>query len=87
MKPEALLKMILEYYSQPGDLILDAFLGSGTTAAVAHKMKRCYVGIENGKQMFTHCIPRLQKVIEGEQSGISKDVGWNGGGGFKFYMF
>jgi adenine-specific DNA-methyltransferase len=68
----------------PGDLVLDSFLGSGTTAAVAQKMGRRWIGIEIGEHAVTHCIPRLQKVIEGEQGGISKAVGWRGGGGFRF---
>ena len=71
--------------TQPGDLVLDSFLGSGTTAAVAHKMGRRYIGIEMGEHAKTHCIPRLQKVIDGEQGGISKSVNWQGGGGFDFY--
>lgn len=71
--------------TSPGDLVLDSFLGSGTTAAVAHKMGRRYIGIEMGEHAKTHCIPRLQKVIEGEQGGISKAVNWQGGGGFDFY--
>lgn len=71
--------------SNEGDLILDSFLGSGTTAAVAHKMGRKYIGIELGEHCYTHCIPRLQKVVDGEQGGISKAVNWQGGGGFRFY--
>lgn len=71
--------------SNPGDLVLDSFLGSGTTAAVAHKMGRRYIGVEIGDHAVTHCIPRLQKVIEGEQGGISQAVNWQGGGGFRFY--
>ncbi|OGA44750.1 MAG: DNA methylase [Betaproteobacteria bacterium RIFCSPLOWO2_12_FULL_62_58] len=83
-KPERLLRQVLNIASVPGDLILDSFLGSGTTAAVAHKMGRRYIGIEMGEHAVTHCLPRLQKVIEGEQGGISEAVGWKGGGGFKF---
>lgn len=64
---------------------MDSFLGSGTTAAVAHKMNRKYIGIEIGEHAQTHCQPRLQKVIDGEQGGISKAVNWQGGGGFRFY--
>ena len=71
--------------SNPGDLVFDSFLGSGTTAAVAHKMGRRWIGIEMGEHAVTHCAPRLRKVIEGEQGGISKSVGWKGGGGFRFY--
>ena len=84
-KPENLIKIILHIATNPGDLVLDSFLGSGTTAAVAHKMGRRYIGIEMGEHAVTHCVPRLNKVIEGEQGGISKSVGWKGGGGFRFY--
>ncbi|MDO9610619.1 MAG: site-specific DNA-methyltransferase [Serpentinimonas sp.] len=83
-KPERLLQRIIHLASTSGDLILDSFLGSGTTAAVAQKMGRRYIGIEMGDHARTHCIPRLQKVIAGEQGGISKDVGWQGGGGLRF---
>ena len=83
-KPERLLKRVLEIATNPGDLVLDSFLGSGTTAAVAHKMGRRYIGIEMGAHAETHCVPRLRKVIEGEQGGISEAVGWKGGGGFRF---
>lgn len=84
-KPEGLINYILEAATNPGDLVLDSFLGSGTTAAVAHKMGRRYIGIEMGEHAVTHCIPRLKKVIDGEQGGISESVGWKGGGGFRFY--
>ena len=84
-KPEKLICRIIEIATNPGDLILDSFLGSGTTAAVAHKMGRRYIGIEMGEHAVTHCAPRLRKVIEGEQGGISEAVGWKGGGGFRFY--
>ena len=84
-KPEKLLSKIIRVATDPGDLVLDSFLGSGTTAAVAHKMGRRYIGIEMGEHARTHCIPRLVKVIDGEQGGISKAVNWNGGGGFDFY--
>jgi adenine-specific DNA-methyltransferase len=83
-KPERLLHRVLHIATNPGDLVLDSFLGSGTTAAVAHKMGRRYIGIEMGEHAQTHCLPRLQKVIEGEQGGISAQVGWQGGGGFRF---
>lgn len=83
-KPERLLQRILHIASNPGDLVLDSFLGSGTTAAVAHKMGRRWIGIEMGEHAATHCLPRLQKVIEGEPGGISQAVGWQGGGGFRF---
>jgi len=83
-KPERLLQRILHIASNPGDLVLDSFLGSGTTAAVAHKMGRRWIGIEMGEHAATHCLPRLQKVIAGEPGGISQAVGWQGGGGFRF---
>ena len=83
-KPELLMQRVIHIASNPNDLILDSFLGSGTTAAVAHKMGRRWIGIEMGEHAATHCLPRLQKVIDGEQGGISKAVGWNGGGGFRF---
>ncbi|MDQ0251601.1 adenine-specific DNA-methyltransferase [Sphingomonas kyeonggiensis] len=84
-KPEAVIQRVLQVASRPGDLVLDSFLGSGTTAAVAHKMGRRWIGIEMGDHAVTHCAPRLRKVIEGEQGGISKTLGWQGGGGFDFY--
>lgn len=84
-KPERLISHVLRIATNPGDLVLDSFLGSGTTAAVAHKMGRRYIGIEMGDHAVTHCAPRLRKVIEGEQGGISESVGWKGGGGFRFF--
>jgi adenine-specific DNA-methyltransferase len=85
-KPERLIKAIIEVGSSKGDLVLDSFLGSGTTAAVAHKMGRKWIGIELGEHCHTHCIPRLRKVVDGsDQGGISKAVNWKGGGGFKYY--
>lgn len=83
-KPEALMHRILSIAASPGDIVLDSFLGSGTTAAVAHKMGRRYIGIEMGDHARTHCVPRLEKVIAGEQGGISEAVGWKSGGGFSF---
>jgi adenine-specific DNA-methyltransferase len=82
-KPEHLIRRVLLIASAPGDTVLDSFLGSGTTAAVAHKMGRHYIGIESGGHATTHCLPRLQRVIEGENGGISEAVEWKGGGGFK----
>ena len=82
-KPEQLLQQVLHIATNPGDLILDSFLGSGTTAAVAHKMGRRWIGIEMGEHALSHCLPRLRKVVEGEQGGISAAVGWQGGGGFR----
>jgi len=84
-KPERLIKRILDIATNPGDLVLDSFLGSGTTAAVAHKMGRRWIGVEMGDHARTHCQLRMTKVVEGEQGGISKVVEWKGGGGFRFY--
>lgn len=85
-KPEKLIHRIIQCATQPGDLVLDSFLGSGTTAAVAHKMGRRYIGIELGDHAYTHCVPRLKKVIDGtDQGGITASTGWAGGGGFRFY--
>lgn len=85
-KPERLLRRIFRMFTFPGDLILDSFLGSGTTAAVAHKMGRKYIGIEMGNHAYTHCKVRLDNVISGfDQSGISCSVDWKGGGAYKFY--
>lgn len=85
-KPERLIQRVLHIATNPGDLVLDSFLGSGTTAAVAHKMGRRWIGIELGEHCITHCIPRLQKVVNAEdQGGITKTVNWQGGGGFRFY--
>jgi adenine-specific DNA-methyltransferase len=82
-KPEQLLQRIIHINSNRGDLVLDSFLGSGTTAAVAQKMGRRWIGIEMGDHAVTHCLPRLHKVLAGEQGGISASVGWTGGGGFQ----
>lgn len=85
-KPERLLKRIIHLSTDPGDLVLDSFLGSGTTAAVAHKMGRRWIGIELGEHCHTHCLPRLKAVVDGsDQGGISNAVEWKGGGGFKYY--
>ena len=84
-KPERLVQRILEIATDEGDLVMDSFLGSGTTAAVAHKMGRRWIGIEMGDHAKTHCAVRMKKVVEGEQGGISKAVKWSGGGGFRFY--
>ena len=83
-KPEELIRRIIEIATVPGETVLDAFLGSGTTAAVAHKLGRHYIGIERGLQAVTHCAERLRQVVEGERYGISEQVGWTGGGGFDF---
>lgn len=85
-KPEKLIARILTLGSSEGDLILDSFLGSGTTAAVAHKMGRRYIGIEMGNHAYTHCKVRLDKVVAGEDNGgITKAANWQGGGGYRFY--
>ena len=83
-KPERLLSRIIGLATAKDDIVLDSYLGSGTTAAVAHKMGRRYVGIEMGEHAATHSLPRLKKVVEGDQGGISQSVGWKGGGGFHF---
>ncbi len=84
-KPERLISIVLSIASNPGDLVLDSFLGSGTTAAVAHKMRRRWIGIEMGETAKTHCAVRMRKVVDGEQGGISKTVKWQGGGGFHYF--
>lgn len=84
-KPEALIQRVLHISTDPGDTVLDAYLGSGTTAAVAHKMGRRYIGVEIGAHIKSHCVARLHRVIEGEAGGISKLVSWKGGGGFDFF--
>jgi len=73
-KPERLLERVLRIATNPNDLVLDSFLGSATTAAVAHKMGRRWIGIEMGEHAVTHCVPRLKKVLEGEQGGTSAAV-------------
>ena len=84
-KPERLISRVLHIATNPGDIVLDSFIGSATTPAVAHKLGLKWIGIELGDHAITHCVPRLKKVIEGEQGGISAAVGWAGGGGFTFY--
>jgi adenine-specific DNA-methyltransferase len=84
-KPEKLIQRCIAMSTSPGDWVLDSFLGSGTTAAVAHKMGRRWIGIELGDHCYTHCLPRLKAVVYGEQGGISKAVNWQGGGGFRFF--
>lgn len=85
-KPEKIIERVLKCATQKGDLVLDSFLGSGTTAAVAHKMERKWIGIEMGNQIYSHCKKRLDDVIEGvDKAGISGILGWQGGGGYKFY--
>ena len=85
-KPERLTQAIIEIATNPGDWVLDSFAGSGTTGAVAHKMGRRWIMVELGEHCHTHIIPRLKKVIDGEdKGGITEAVGWKGGGGFRYY--
>ena len=84
-KPEGLIRRVFEIATERGDLVLDAFLGSGTTAAVAHKLNRRYIGIEHGEHAVTHCAARLRLVVDGDTTGISNEIRWRGGGGFDFY--
>ncbi|MBI2381257.1 MAG: site-specific DNA-methyltransferase [Gammaproteobacteria bacterium] len=85
-KPERLLTRILHIATNPGDLVLDSFAGSGTTGAVAHKMGRRWIMIELGEHCHTHIVPRLKKVADGQDpGGITKAVNWRGGGGFRYY--
>jgi adenine-specific DNA-methyltransferase len=84
-KPESLIQRVLHIASNKGDIVLDSFLGSGTTCAVAHKMNRKYIGVEMGEHAKTHCAPRLISVIDSDDDGISNAINWKGGGGFRFY--
>ena len=85
-KPEKLIHRILTLATNPGDIVLDSFAGSGTTGAVAHKMGRRWIMVELGDHCHTHVVPRMQKVIDGEdKGGITNAVGWKGGGGFRYY--
>ena len=85
-KPERLIQRILQVTTNRGDLVLDSFAGSGTTGAVAHKMGRRWIMVELGEHCHTHIIPRMKKVIDGEdQGGVSKAANWKGGGGFRYY--
>jgi adenine-specific DNA-methyltransferase len=85
-KPERLLKRVLEIATKPNDLVLDSFAGSGTTGAVAHKMGRRWIMVELGEHCHTHIVPRLKKVIDGDDAGgVTEAVGWQGGGGFRYY--
>ncbi len=85
-KPERLLQRIIHLSSDPCDWVLDSFAGSGTTGAVAHKMGRRWIMVELGEHCHTHIIPRLKKVIDGEDpGGVTEAVGWKGGGGFRYY--
>ncbi len=84
-KPEQLIKRIFDIATNEGDIVLDAFLGSGTSTAVAHKMKRQYIGIELGEHIVEYVVSRMRKVVKGEKGGISQDVNWKGGDDFDFY--
>jgi len=85
-KPEKLLKRILDLATQPGDWVLDSFAGSGTTGAVAHKMGRRWIMVELGEHIHSHIMPRLKKIVDGEDSvGVTTAVGWKGGGGFRYF--
>jgi hypothetical protein len=85
-KAERLIERILTMSTEPGDMVLDSFLGSGTTAAVAQKMGRRFIGVEMGEHAYSHCKVRLDKVVDGsDQGGISKSSNWQGGGGYRFY--
>lgn len=84
-KPEQLIERIFLIATNEGDMVLDAYLGSGTTTAVAHKMGRRYIGIEQGLHAVSHCVQRMKQVVDGEAGGISGSVNWSGGGGFDFY--
>ncbi len=85
-KPEALIERVFEIATRPGDLVLDSFAGSGTTGAVAHKMGRRWIMVELGEHCHTHIVPRLQKVIDGQDpGGVTQATNWQGGGGFRYY--
>ena len=84
-KPETLVKRIIEIATSPGDLVLDAFLGSGTTAAVAHKLGREYIGIDRSGESIEYAVERLKRVVDGEPGGVSEDAAWAGGGGFSLF--
>lgn len=85
-KPEALVKRVLEMCTAAGDIVFDSFAGSGTTAAVAHKMRRKWITVEIGEHCHTHVIPRLKSIVDGvDLSGVTESVAWSGGGGFRYY--
>lgn len=86
-KPEELIKRIIDIATTKGEYVLDCYLGSGSTVAAAHKLNRCYIGIEVGEQQMELVVSRQKKVIRGEQGGISKSIGWTGGGEFSYYTF
>lgn len=85
-KPEQLVRQIIEMTTSEGEWVMDSFLGSGTTAAVATKLNRNWIGVELGEQAYSHCKPRIDRVIDGNDAGgITKIVDWQGGGGYHFY--
>ena len=85
-KPERLIMRVLKMFTKEGDFVLDSFLGSGTTAAVANKMKRKWIGIEMGEQCYTHCKKRIDWIIDGnDKNAVSTLNDYNGGGGYKFF--
>ena len=85
-KPEELVSRIIDMLSEPGDIVLDSFLGSGTTCAVAHKMNRKWIGVEMGEHAYTHCKVRLDNVVQNDDNGgVTKKYSFNGGGGYRFY--
>ena len=85
-KPERLIYDILYSSTEEGDIVLDSFLGSGTTCAVAHKMKRKWIGVELGDHAYTHCVPRLNAIIEGQDpTGVTERTNWENGGSYRFY--
>jgi adenine-specific DNA-methyltransferase len=85
-KPEALVRRVLKLSTEPGDIVVDSFVGSGTTAAVAHKMRRRWIAVELGNHAITHCLPRLKAVVDGtDEGGVSEEENFKGGGGFRFY--
>lgn len=84
-KPERLVERVIRIATNPGDLVLDSFAGSGTTGAVAHKMGRRWIMVELGDHAKTHIVPRMQKVIDGsDKGGVTEATGWKGGGGYRF---
>jgi len=87
VKPELLIKRILHIATNPGDLVLDAYLGTGTTAAVAHRMGLQYIGIDKGKHLSTYCVSRLTRVIRGWNGGMGSEIEWNGGGGYSYFKY
>src|SRR6185437_16490726 len=85
-KPERLLEIVLRHFSNPGDWVLDSFAGSGTTGAVAHKMRRKWVMIELRPHCDSHIVPRMKQIIDGaDLTGVTKSVHWKGGGGFRYF--